>query len=81
MEYVKKSEFDALKKQHEDLKKSHWELLDVLMKVTDGLRSLVDTERMPQNENTTKTIATRLKGHYEIFNDSYLKVSSLKFGR
>jgi hypothetical protein len=80
MEDVTKKEFDALKKKHEDLEKSYWELLEILTKVTDGLRGFVDTQRMP-TVNRTDIIAARMRGHYEIFNDSHLKISHLKYGR
>jgi hypothetical protein len=74
---ISKNDFDALKKELEGLKKSHHELLEILMKLTDGLRGFTQTERELDMLNK-ETLSTRRKVYHERFNDVYLKISHLK---
>jgi len=77
MNEISKNDFDALKKELEGLKKSHRELLEILMKLADGLRRFAQTERELDKLNK-ETLSTRRKVYHETFNDVYLKISNLR---
>jgi hypothetical protein len=78
MNEISKNDFDALKKELEGLKKSHRELLEILMKLADGLRGFARTER-ELDKLSKETLSTRRKVYYETFNAVYLKISNLKY--
>jgi hypothetical protein len=77
MNEISKNDFDALKKELEVLKKSHRELLEILMKLADGLRGFAQTER-ELDKLGKEILSVRRKVYHETFNDVYLKISNLK---
>jgi hypothetical protein len=79
MEENLKTEFDALKRRHEALTKSHGVLLEILNKLSSELVSFVDTERGAKRYGE-EIVSKRMKVHYENFTAVGQRISKLKNG-